>query len=103
MEVETGDCPQNLELRWMSEVQSSVYATPLITDLFSDGQKDIVVPSFVHHLEVNLSRQCMTGPTLHPPLTSPPPPSPSRVCSRTHSVSHHTLYFSLLWFYPKEH
>ena len=37
----------------MTEVTSSVYATPLITDLYSDGQKDIVVPSFVHHLEVN--------------------------------------------------
>lgn len=47
-----GMCPQNLELRWMSEVASSVYATPLITDLFSDGHKDIVVPSFVHHLDV---------------------------------------------------
>jgi hypothetical protein len=47
-----GICPQNLELRWMSEVASSVYATPLITDLYSDGHKDIVVPSFVHHLEV---------------------------------------------------
>ena len=52
-EVETeGTCPQNLELRWMSEVASSVYATPLITDLYSDGHKDIVVPAFVHHLEV---------------------------------------------------
>lgn len=50
-----GACPQNLELRWMSEVASSVYATPLITDLFSDGHKDIVVPSFVHHLEVRFT------------------------------------------------
>ena len=50
--VDGEECPQNLELRWMTEVQSSVYATPLITDLFSDGHKDIVVPSFVHHLEV---------------------------------------------------
>ena len=47
-----GLCPQNLELRWMTEVTSSIYATPLITDLYSDGQKDIIVPSFVHHLEV---------------------------------------------------
>ena len=49
-----GLCPQNLELRWMTEASSSVYATPLITDLYSDGAKDIVVPSFVHHLEVGL-------------------------------------------------
>ena len=47
-----GLCPQNLELRWMTEVTSSIYATPLITDLYSDGQKDIIVPSFVHYLEV---------------------------------------------------
>lgn len=52
IEVDESECPQDLELRWMSEAQSSVYATPLITDLFSDGHKDIVVPSFVHHLEV---------------------------------------------------
>lgn len=45
-------CPQNVELRWMTELSSSVYATPLITDLYSDGRKDIVVPSFVHYLEV---------------------------------------------------
>ena len=40
----------------MSQVSSSVYATPLITDLYSDGRKDIVVPSFVHYLEVRCQR-----------------------------------------------
>lgn len=54
VDTDESECSQNLELRWMSEMQSSVYATPLITDLFSDGHKDIVVPSFVHHLEVML-------------------------------------------------
>eukprot|EP00955_Chlamydomonas_euryale_P043879 352743-Chlamydomonas_euryale.AAC.11 len=39
------------QVRWMTQVSSSVYATPLITDLYSDGRKDIVVPSFVHYLE----------------------------------------------------
>lgn len=39
-------------MRWMTEVSSSVYSTPLITDLYSDGQKDIVIPGFVHYLEV---------------------------------------------------
>lgn len=29
-----------------------MYATPLITDLYSDGRKDVIVPSFVHYLEV---------------------------------------------------
>lgn len=26
-------CPQNLELRWQTEVSSSIYATPLIADI----------------------------------------------------------------------
>ncbi|CAK7333545.1 unnamed protein product [Dovyalis caffra] len=45
-------CPRNLELRWQTEVSSSVYASPLIADINSDGKLDIVVPSFVHYLEV---------------------------------------------------
>ncbi|XP_039042295.1 protein DEFECTIVE IN EXINE FORMATION 1-like [Hibiscus syriacus] len=45
-------CPKNLELRWQSEVSSSIYATPLIVDINSDGKLDIVVPSFLHYLEV---------------------------------------------------
>ncbi|CAN6992232.1 unnamed protein product [Brassica rapa subsp. trilocularis] len=45
-------CPRNLELRWQTQVTSSVYATPLIADINSDGKLDIVVPSFVHYLEV---------------------------------------------------
>ncbi|XXG51470.1 hypothetical protein AAC387_Pa03g0024 [Persea americana] len=45
-------CPQHLELRWQTEVSSSIYATPLIADINNDGKLDIVVPSFVHYLEV---------------------------------------------------
>ncbi|CAN8269530.1 unnamed protein product [Cochlearia groenlandica] len=45
-------CPRKLELRWQTEVTSSIYATPLIADINSDGKLDIVVPSFVHYLEV---------------------------------------------------
>ncbi|XP_060202227.1 protein DEFECTIVE IN EXINE FORMATION 1 isoform X2 [Lycium barbarum] len=45
-------CPQHLELRWQTEVSSSVYASPLIADINSDGKLEIVVPSFVHYLEV---------------------------------------------------
>ncbi|KAM1159712.1 hypothetical protein ACFX19_033417 [Malus domestica] len=45
-------CPAKLELRWQTEVSSSIYATPLITDINSDGKLEIVVPSFVHYLEV---------------------------------------------------
>ncbi|KAJ8550977.1 hypothetical protein K7X08_000347 [Anisodus acutangulus] len=45
-------CPQHLELRWQAEVSSSVYASPLIADINSDGKLEVVVPSFVHYLEV---------------------------------------------------
>eukprot|EP00250_Pteridium_aquilinum_P004014 c14266_g1_i1 orf=272-2908(+) len=45
-------CPQHLELRWQTEVSSSVYATPLVADINSDGKVEVVVPSFVHNIEV---------------------------------------------------
>ncbi|KAK1321267.1 hypothetical protein QJS10_CPA03g01827 [Acorus calamus] len=45
-------CPRNIELRWQAEVSSSIYATPLIADINSDGKIEVVVPSFVHYLEV---------------------------------------------------
>ena len=48
-----GECSANLVLKWMTEVGSSIYATPLIHDLYSDGQKDIIVPAFVHYLEAS--------------------------------------------------
>ena len=40
-------CPANLRLRWMTEVSSSVYSTPVVADLFDDGHSEILVPSFV--------------------------------------------------------
>jgi len=51
-EVLEDTCPQNIALKWHAEASSAVYSTPLITDLFSDGRKDIIVPSFLHNLEV---------------------------------------------------
>ncbi|KAM0953408.1 putative transcription factor WD40-like family [Dioscorea sansibarensis] len=45
-------CPRHVELRWQTEVSSSIYATPLIADINSDGKLEVVVPSFVHYLEV---------------------------------------------------
>ena len=45
-------CPQNIALKWHAEMSSSVYATPLITDLYADGLKDIIVPSFSKQIEV---------------------------------------------------
>lgn len=37
-------CPQNLELRWQTEVSSSIYATPLIADInrYEQGKKLLV-------------------------------------------------------------
>ncbi|KAL0024039.1 hypothetical protein WJX77_011082 [Trebouxia sp. C0004] len=51
---EPGDslCPQNVQLKWTTEVSFSIYATPTITDLYSDAHKDIIVPAFVNQLEV---------------------------------------------------
>ncbi|CAI7761043.1 unnamed protein product, partial [Closterium sp. NIES-54] len=45
-------CPVNLELRWQAEVSSSIYSTPLVADINRDGKMEVVVPSFVHYLEV---------------------------------------------------
>eukprot|EP00897_Mesotaenium_endlicherianum_P009798 jgi/Mesen1/8847/ME000053S08251 len=45
-------CPIDLELRWQAEVSSSIYSTPVIADINMDGKQEIVVPSFVHYLEV---------------------------------------------------
>ncbi|KAH6806290.1 defective in exine formation protein [Perilla frutescens var. frutescens] len=45
-------CPRHLELRWQAEVSSSIYASPLVADINSDGKLEVVVPSFVHYLEV---------------------------------------------------
>ncbi len=55
-------CEANLALKWMTEVSSSVYATPLIHDLFSDGHKDIIVSTFVHYLEARGPHQLPTAP-----------------------------------------
>jgi hypothetical protein len=50
--VPVEQCEQNIQLKWMVEATSSIYATPLITDLYADGFKYIIVPSFVHNVEV---------------------------------------------------
>ena len=53
----SSQCPVDLEVLWQSAVGSSVYSTPLVTDLYSDGRPDVVVPSFVHEVDV------LEGPT----------------------------------------
>lgn len=45
-------CELNIQLKWMGEATSSIYATPIITDLYADGFKDVVVNAFVHNVEV---------------------------------------------------
>ena len=68
-----GECSANLVLKWMTEVGSSIYATPLIHDLYSDGQKDVIVPSFVHYLEASPLIHTQEGnsrfPSLHASIT----------------------------------
>ena len=71
-------CPANLRLRWMTEVSSSVYSTPVVADLFDDGHREILVPSFVHHLEVlegatTAPRRAGTGPCSTPPTAHASP------------------------------
>jgi hypothetical protein len=39
-------------MRWAAEVSSSVYSAPLIADVFGDGTKEVIVPTFVHYLEL---------------------------------------------------
>jgi len=46
------NCKIDLAIRWHTEVGSSVHATPLITDLYSDGHKDVIVPGFRHGLHL---------------------------------------------------
>lgn len=46
-------------MKWMTEVSSAVYATPLITDLFSDGHKEVIVPTFSNYLEVIVRRSTL--------------------------------------------
>jgi len=45
------ECPAGVSLRWSAEVASSVYATPLVADLFGDGGRQVVVSTFVQALE----------------------------------------------------
>jgi hypothetical protein len=57
-------CPLDIELKWMTEVSSSVYATPLITDLYADGRKDIIVPG----VYACVGAACLYGHGQHPAL-----------------------------------
>jgi len=45
-------CPQRIHQNWATEVEASCYVTPAIFDVASDGIKDVVIPTFIRHIEV---------------------------------------------------
>jgi hypothetical protein len=45
-------CPQRVYQHWATEVEASAYVTPTIFDVASDGVKDVVIPTFIRHIEV---------------------------------------------------
>lgn len=50
-----GVCPTeriDLSIRWHTDIASSIHSTPLVTDLFSDGHKDILVPGLKHSIRL---------------------------------------------------
>eukprot|EP01046_Picozoa_sp_COSAG06_P083404 COSAG06_NODE_30305_length_541_cov_0.814480_1_plen_150_part_01 len=49
---EKSECEVDVDLLWTKEMGASVYSSPVISDLFSDGQKDIVTATFVRYLDV---------------------------------------------------
>jgi hypothetical protein len=48
----TTACPHRIFTRWTAHTEASVYSTPVIVDIASDGVKDIVVPNFIRHINV---------------------------------------------------
>eukprot|EP00824_Muranothrix_gubernata_P001186 TRINITY_DN113_c1_g1_i3.p1 TRINITY_DN113_c1_g1~~TRINITY_DN113_c1_g1_i3.p1 ORF type:complete len:387 (-),score=113.32 TRINITY_DN113_c1_g1_i3:10-1170(-) len=44
-------CAYDVDILWSVEAGASVYSTPIITDLYSDGTKDVVLASFNRFLE----------------------------------------------------
>jgi hypothetical protein len=46
-----GTCQTNMRLMWTVDTGSAAFAAPLITDLYSDGHKDIIIPTFTHYIE----------------------------------------------------
>jgi hypothetical protein len=58
-------CPVDVALRWTAEVESSVYASPLVADLNADGTAQVVVPTFVHYLEALEVRRHSPGGCTH--------------------------------------
>ena len=51
-DADTPACGLALTPLWTADAHASLYATPLITDLFSDGAKEVVAPGFVDDVDV---------------------------------------------------
>ena len=47
---EKSECEVDVDLLWTRELGASVYSTPVLQDLFSDGQPDVVSATFVRTL-----------------------------------------------------
>ena len=46
-----GTCDHNVHVLWSAQVGSSVFATPSIVDLHSDGRKEILIPTYTQYVE----------------------------------------------------
>ena len=53
-EIVSRVCAPPISMKWHSDVGSNIYATPLITDLYSDGERDIIIPTFSRQLQVTV-------------------------------------------------
>ena len=48
----TTACPHRIFTRWTAHTEASIYSTPVVVDIASDGVKDLVIPNFVRHINV---------------------------------------------------
>jgi len=51
-DISRADCHFELDLVWKANIGSSVFSTPVITDLRGDGRKEIVITTSENYLEV---------------------------------------------------
>lgn len=51
-------CPQHLELRWQTEVSSSIYATPLIADINRSVKIFIFSTANVFSISLHMRTEC---------------------------------------------
>lgn len=81
LSVSHSPCPSivhRLYQHWATEVDSSIYSTPVIFDVASDGVKDIVIPAFARHVEVLNGPSGQNSPGFPFTVISPPPPPQQR-------------------------